>query len=99
MLALEGETAESPFQLTEDNTLMDLEMRMNENLDWMISDGNDAECNGIASSTGTDEAGGWFSESSNASVDMSTLDPSLLCMHELPPTPQDPFDQYLFTYC
>ncbi|KAJ5093599.1 hypothetical protein N7456_009460 [Penicillium angulare] len=103
LLALESgeddDTSESPFQPTDDSALLDLEMRLDENIDWILSEEHGAQWNHVTSPTATETAGDWFSESGH-SVDVSTLDPSLLCMHDigLPPTPQDPFDQYLFTY-
>ncbi|GKZ64477.1 hypothetical protein AnigIFM50267_005542 [Aspergillus niger] len=102
-LALEGVevngSPESPIRRVEDPTLQDLAICFNEDLDWLLSDEHDMQWGDLTPPAATGVVGEWLSQSDH-SVDMSTVDPSLLCMREpsIPPTPQDPFDQYLFTY-
>ncbi|RAK72235.1 Zn(II)2Cys6 transcription factor [Aspergillus fijiensis CBS 313.89] len=95
-----GENLKSPFELIDDSLFLDLDSRWDEDLDWIVSAEPEAQRNALTPPTVAEVAGDCFVDTAH-SVEMSTLDPSLLFMHEstaLPPIPQDPFDQYLFTY-
>ncbi|PYH77016.1 hypothetical protein BO82DRAFT_395733 [Aspergillus uvarum CBS 121591] len=95
-----GEIVDSPFEVIEDSFLLDLDSHWDEDLDWTVSVEPEVQRNALLSPIVAEAAGDCFADPVHA-VEMSTLDPSLLFMHEpitLPPTPQDPFDQYLFTY-
>ena len=98
----DGEVPERSFQMADhDNALLNLETEVEEGIEWLMTEMHNTPFNGVPSPAVNEMSNGLVSDRSESSVDMATLDPSLLCLHEfsIPPTPQDPFDQYLFTYC